>query len=280
MYIVLFDRDDRLGAHIINYISQIIYAHANNYYIMFINNDSSKYRFANSKFVVCLFNYINEYNKRFSDYDKHQLCIPNASDYISVTSFVTMAVKSDLISYFRDNIYNEIADNFISLTKEYSIPFDIDKTILVHLRLDDRAHCNDYDGSFCSNYYKQKINNNEACCCEFYDSCNNQAPLNKEKLEYQINKAREKYPDYKVILLTSPSSDTSFLDYRVIKNADTDYDLFLLCVCKVVILSRSTYSLSSLMFSTKKDCYMPLWGHFVCCGLDTKYDKNAYNYFY
>ena len=54
-------------------------------------------------------------------------------------------------------------------------------------------------------------------------------------------------------------------------------------MCSVVILSRSTFALSSLFFNNnKKKIYIPLWGHFVCTGLGTHYDKNKNKnkYFY
>ena len=92
-----------------------------------------------------------------------------------------------------------------------------------------------------------------------------------------INKSKNEFIDYKIILITSSSSDTSFLDYdyEVIKSPDENIDLFFLTICKVVILSRSTFALSSIFFNNNKiKSYIPLWGHFVCCGLDTIYDKN------
>ena len=51
-------------------------------------------------------------------------------------------------------------------------------------------------------------------------------------------------------------------------------------MCKVVVLSRSNFAVSSLFFSDKKKVYCPLWGHFTSYGLDTKYDKNDFFYFY
>ena len=124
-------------------------------------------------------------------------------------------------------------------------------------------------------YYKNKIKNNENCVCEFYETINNQAPLSKEKMVCIINKAKTEFTNFKVILVTSPNSDTSFLDYEVIKSNDENLDLYFLTMCKVVILSRSTFSLSSMFFNDNKiKTYIPLWGHFVCCGLDTIYDKN------
>ena len=50
MYINLFDRGDRLGSNTISYISQILYAHKNNYFIRFTKN-KEEYRYHNSIFV-------------------------------------------------------------------------------------------------------------------------------------------------------------------------------------------------------------------------------------
>jgi hypothetical protein len=290
MYIILFDRLDRLGANIINYIAQIIFAYKNKYYIKYINNDRNNYKYINSVFVTCLFNFIDKYNESINNTLNNNIsnCLvkmDNDYDWISIISYVTTDCKSDLITYFLNNIFDLIKNDFIKLTNEFKYNdkslFDVNKTILVHLRLDDVSNRPDYDGSICSNYYKNKIANNEKCVCEFYNSINNQAPLSKEKLINIIKKAKDKYIDHEIILLSSPNSDTSFLNYPVIKNDDASYDLYLLSKCNVVILSRSTFALSSLFFSdNKKDVYIPLWGHFVCCGLDTIYDKNTYNYFY
>jgi len=300
MHIILFDRPDRLGANIINYIAQILFAYNNKYHIKYINNNKNNYKYSDSIFVICLFNIIDNYNKNLdkikwdsiedkdgNDGNDILITMENQHDWISIISHVSQNIQNDLISYFTSNIFNLIKDDFIKLTTEKNynnnIPFDIDKTILVHLRLDDVSNRPDYDGSICSNYYRNKMNNNQNCICEFYNSVNNQAPLSKEKLVNVIEKAKVKYNDYKVILLASPNSNTSFLDYPVIKNDDSSYDLYLLTMCNVVILSRSTFALSSLCFTDsnkKKDVYIPLWGHFVCCGLDTIYDKNNYNYFY
>ena len=92
-------------------------------------------------------------------------------------------------------------------------------------------------------------------------------------------------------------SDTSFLDdlnYPIIKSEDESLDLYYLSICRVTILSRSTYALSSLFFSLpteignhsltlEEKTYIPLWGHMTCLGLDTKYDKTEkrrFSYFY
>jgi len=279
MYFYLFERPDRLGANITNYIAQILYAYNNKYIIKF-EKEKEKYKYYNSIFVRILFDYIEKYNKELkknvinNQYDKKYI-FTNIHDYITTTSDVLKNIKSDFITFFNNNIYNNIKQDFLNSTLLINIPFDINKTILVHLRLDDVAGRPDYDGSICSNYYKNKIKNNDNCFFEFYDTINNQAPLSKIKLDNIINKAKSEFTDYKVMLITSPISDTSFLDYEVIKSNDENLDLYLLTMCNVTILSRSTFALSSMFFNDKKiKTYIPLWGHFVCCGLDTIYDKN------
>jgi hypothetical protein len=290
IYFYLLDRGDRLGANIINYIAQILYAYNNKYIIKF-SKEKENYRYYNSMFVKTLFNYIEYYNEELrknviniNDPCEEKCVFTNVCDYINSISIVLKNIKSDYITFFNNNIYNNIKSDFLNLYSLTNIPFDVNKTILVHLRLEDVANKPDYDGSICSNYYKNKIKNNEDCILEFYDTINNQAPLSKIKLDNIINKAKTEFPDYKVILITSPGSDTSFLNYEVIKSNDENLDLYFLTMCNVTILSRSTYALSSMFFNDKKvKTYIPLWGHFVCCGLDTIYDKNDMSkieYFY
>ena len=246
MFIYLFDRGDRLGANISNYLAQIFICHKNNYIIKFRDNSKENYRYSNSIFIKAIFNYIDKYNEELykkNIRDDEERVLNDQWDLLYTTSFALQEIKKDYISYFYDHIYDFVKNDFDQLTNHYNIPFDVNKTILVHLRLDDTANWNDYDGSICSDYHRNRISNNE-CCHTDWDHLskktdNVQAPFSKEKIEAIINKAKEKFDGYKVILLTSPKSDTSFLDYEVIKNEDENMDLFLLTLCNVVILSRS-----------------------------------------
>lgn len=289
MHIVLFDMPcDRLGTNIILYLAQILYAHNNKYQIRFRNNNKESYKYNTSVFVRLLFDYIDKYNEK--DFIKNsnnnvKIAFENEGDYMLNIGFALQNIKTDYFSYFKKNIYYDITNDFLNIKNKYNhIPFDINKTILVHLRLDDTSNYFDYDGSTCSNYYKNKIKNNEKCHFYRENGNNLQAPLSKIKLEKIIKKAKEDFSDHKIILLTSPNSDTSFLNYDVIKNNDESYDLFLLSICKVTILSRSNFAIASLFFNDDKiKSYVPLWGHVVCMGLDTIYDENDKNkiaYFY
>lgn len=297
MHIVLFDRNDRLGGNLLIYIAQVIFAHKNRYFITFKDERRENYKYHNTIFVSLVFKYIDHYNETLHQEgiidDGTLYRFKDPADFINIVSIVVQNIESDLISYFQTHIFPHIHSEFETITNNFAekITFDINKTILVHLRLDDVSNLSDYNGATCSNYYKSKMFKKEKCVMEFYgieygDWANCQAPLSKEKITRIINQARAKYPDHKVILLTSPNSDTSFLNYDVIKNDDPSFDLFLLAKSSVSIFSRSIFALSTLLLNdihNKKQIYIPLWGHFVCCGLDTIYDKidkSKVTYFY
>jgi hypothetical protein len=293
MYIELFTRDGcRLGANIFNYILQISFAHHNSYYIKYsINNLNYNDLKCNndSIYFQCLFNYIDEYNKdkindniKFIWTDKHK----------EMTFFllnILQIVKLDLFSYFKCHIFNNIINNLDILKEKYNIPFNPNKTILIHLRLDDTKNFPDYDGRICNKYYKERINNNTITSNDYnyYDSTyyshqvsyNRQSPLSTEKILNQIEIVSLKYPNYKKIIITNLGEKHEF-PYEYIQSDDPNYDLFLLTQCKVVILSRSNFALSSLFFGNHTDVYIPVWGSTACMGLGTKYDKSNFNYFY
>jgi len=297
MRIILFDRNDRLGGNLLIYIAQIIFAHKNKYFITFKDECRENYKYHNTIFVSLIFKYIDRYNETLRQegvvYDDTLYSFKNQSDFISIVSRIVQDIETDLISYYQIHIFPHIKNDLEEITTKFTekITFDINKTILIHLRLDDVSSFGDYDGEPCSNHYKRKMLNKEPCVMEFYgpqfgDMGNHQAPLSKEKITFFINKATQAYSDYKVILLTSPNSDTSFLNYDVIKNDDPSFDLFLLAKSNVCIFSRSIFALSTLFLNdihNKKQIYTPLWGHFVCCGLGTIYDKiekSKIRYFY
>ena len=159
--------------------------------------------------------------------------------------------------------------------------YNFNDSIFCHLRLDDVAHKTDYDGSICSRYYKLLLENDKPTPSKFYEYINNHSPLSHEKINMMINGAKNIYPNNKLYMVSSPISETGFNEYEIISNADVDKDLFILCNSKRSILSRSMYALTSLFFSKPKEyCYLPSWGFFVVCGLNTKYDNNNFKYIY
>ena len=289
MYIVLFHRYDRLGANLINYIAQIIYAFHHGYYIKIIDNKSNQPKFPNSRYYIILLNYINNVLNVINDnhncyhlgcYDDEILYDFNKYDVQLFCGFVTQSIKCDLLSYFHKYIYNDL--DFKDLNEFYNdITYDFNDSIFCHLRLDDVAHKKDYDGSICSKYYKLLIENDKPCSNKFYEYVNNHSPLSNDKINTMLDDVKKSYPNNKIYMVTSPISNTDFNQYEIISNDDVDKDLFILCNSKKSILSRSLYALSSLFFSPQKEyCYLPSWGFFVVCGLNTKYDNNNFKFIY
>lgn len=288
MYVVLFHRYDRLGCNLINYIAQIIYAHHHGYYIKFIDNKNNYPKYPNSRYYHILLNYINNIINIKNDTkncynfgpDDEILYDCNKYDIQLFCGFVTQSIKCDLLSYFHKHIYNDL--DFKDLNEFYhDVSYDFDNSIFCHLRLDDVAHKTDYDGTICTKYYRLLLENDKPCHNKFYEYVNNHSPLSKDKIITMITDAKNTYQNDKLYMVTSPISDSDFKEYDVICNTDVDKDLFILCNSKKSILSRSMYALSSLFFSEPKEyCYLPSWGYFTTCGLNTKYDNNAFKFIY
>jgi len=288
MYIQLFDRSDRLGSNIMNYIAQLLYALKYNLYIQY---DAHSLNYNDSIFVKAIFQYIDIHNISFSNEDfSKKVDLTTTRDIWGNTDFcfsmsrTTKELQQDLISFIHMKTPIRTLFRELAILKQYTIPFDPKTTILVHLRLDDVCDREDYDGNLCASFYRNKLIQGKDCWdkapqTELGRAINWQAPLALDKLQRQINIAKSTYPTHSVKLISTPNAQTP-LPYPLISSHDPEYDLYLLTVCDVVILSRSTYALSAALFGHHTTVYMPIWGHFVCCGLDTQYDKKRYHYFY
>lgn len=309
--VYLYSRGDRLGSHILQYLSIIIYAFYNNLYIVYepekVNyNSDYEYEgkiYQKSFFVEAILKWIDNYNKRFptKNYlDKYKnfsameyllefkikfnkFAYFYSCDLLILTTQILYNIKSDLLSYFRRYIFNSIEKTLTEyVPKNLSFPFDPKKSILVHLRMGDVKDRKDYDGSFCSKFYRNRINNDleEIMGITNLGYSNMQTPLSKEKVMNAIQEAKIKYPEHEVILITQPGDYEIDLPYRCIRNDNENIDLYLLCNADVLILSRSTFALSAAFLGKAREIWCPLWGHFVCTGLSTKYDNSRFNYFY
>ena len=300
MYIELLGRGHRLGANITCFIAQIIYAVHNNIYICYDRNciksgDNVRFvpynqNYNSSIFINTLFDFIDIHNAKLAIGPHEKNANIFSIHFFELISKVLLNIKKDHFSYFKEKIYPEIKDIFLNNAKKNgyidNIPFNPNKTILVHLRLDDVRHMPDYDGRNCCNHFNNYINNDIMAdnnvhqqIANLYPHCNRQAPLSKSKIQNQIDIALEKNPDYEVIIVTSNNENVTEFPYRCI-STDESFDLFLLCNADVVILSRSTFALSCLYFGIAKDIYLPMWGHISCFGLTNKYDNTKINYFY
>lgn len=304
--IYLYSRGDRLGGHILQYILLTIYAFYNNLFIVY---EPDKLKYSHSLFVKAILKYIDNYNLRFTKKREQYLdkyknfqaqeywldfkvdYNPNSyfysCDLILIGAQVVFTIKSDPISYFKKYIGNSLTEYIFDsniLPTNYSIPFDPKKTILVHLRLEDVRDRVDYDGEYCSNYYRNIIDSDSKQISGIVrmGHRNMQTPLAREKVEKCISDAKAKYPTYEIVMIAAPGDYDIGYPYRSIRSDDESYDLFLLCNTEVIVLSRSTFSLVSTFFNTAKakDVWCPLWGHFTGLGLYTKYDNSKFNYFF
>lgn len=117
MYLDLLGRGDRLGANITCFIAQIIYAVHNKVYINydrnFINSGDNvrfvPYNQAYNKsiFMITLFDFIDYHNDRLDIHDKKTNCNMFSIHFFEIISKVTIDIKSDHFSYFKDQIYNK-----------------------------------------------------------------------------------------------------------------------------------------------------------------------------
>lgn len=159
--IYLYSRGDRLGGHILQYISIMIYA---KYHNLYIHYDINELKYTDSIFVKKILSFINENNTRFNkpntrfnkpyiqpyilDFTKkNDNLFFYSEDLCLIFTQVVYSIKSDLISYFK---------KYLFLQKNVSI-----KRIAIHLRLDDVSTQADYNGMICGNYYKNIINESE-----------------------------------------------------------------------------------------------------------------------
>ena len=314
--IYLYSRGDRLGGHILQYILLTIYAFYNNLFIVY---EPDKVKYSDSLFVKAILRYIDGFNRRFTKSREHYLekyTGPNAlhvqeywldfkveynpnkyfysCDLQLIGTQVVFAIKSDVFSYFKKYIGSSLTKHILDadiLPANYMVPFDKKKTILVHLRLEDVRDREDYDGEYCSNYYRNIIDNtlekegNQKQISGIVSMGwrNMQTPIARHKMNKCLNEAKTKYPNHEIVMIAAPGDYDIGYPYKNIRSADESYDLFLLCNAEVIILSRSTFSLVSQIFSSvadAKDVWCPLWGHFVTMGLYTKYDKRNFNYFF
>jgi hypothetical protein len=311
--IYLYSRGDRLGSHILQYLSIIIYAYYNNLYIVYepekVNyNSDYKYEgstYCKSFFVEAILKWIDNHNQKFhkNNYlEKYKDLNPKdylldfeinfdqnsylySCDLLIITTQVLYNIKSDLISYFKKYIGKSMLQHLQQLVPtNFVLPYDPKKTILVHLRLGDVKDRTDYDGSYCSNYYKNRIDNDnqkiQGIVTELMINHNRQTPLSRDKVEKAIKEAKQKYPEHEVIIITAPGDYEIDYPYRCIRSDNENLDMYMLCNADVLILSRSTFSLSAAFLGTAREIWCPLWGHFVGTGLYTKYDNSKFNYIF
>lgn len=278
--IKIISNGDRLGGNLSFHLATIFYAHYYNLPISYGNRNQYK----TSIFMKSIEKYLEKYNKTSNlKNNKGFLDFKRNINWYETQAQTISTIKLDYISYFKKHFYNEVRESLIEYAneREYKIPFDPKKTILIHLRLNDVAK--GYKGSCrktwptgthetCNNIYKDYINKEEFKKCG--KECEyRQAPIEIEELNKLIKEAKEKYPEREIIIVTSPGENLR-LPYKIISNNDVSLDLYLLCNSEIIITSRSTFGFIPLLFGIVKESWVPKWCHFAMFGLTTKYDKN------
>lgn len=282
------EHDDRLGSHLLFYLNQVFYAYHHRYSI---KCDVETLPYQSSLFVKIILNYIDRYNqsleKMEDDYEVFPFPKGQVIEWCKTMYRTMQLIQMDFQSFWKE-IYPTIYNDLLHLNTYDQIPFNPKKTIAVHLRLDDVHDWWDYNGTASANYYRDLVNNDVSIDQMYHlhnygQYPNIQAPIPLERIEVQIQDAKDRFPDHEVVIISSPSTQHLIqTNYRVICNTDESFDLFLLSIADVVILSRSTFALSSVVFGNHQRIYAPLWGLMVYYGFYTKYHKNpnVFSFFY
>jgi len=273
-FVELKDHNDRLGTHLILYISTILVAIKNNYKICFIKQ-KSEYKYYTSIFVTTLFDFIEDYNKiNFGDiHEEEKNAMHQGNYYFPKIIKSILEIKCDFVTACKESIFKGKYKEMLyeqARIKNYSIPYNTEKTIVVHLRLDDRKDIY-VDVTTRNNYSMQFKNIIDADDSNYkFPGRKGQSALKEDEIKSIIEKALLVYKDYEVIIITNGKHN---LPYKTISSNDASYDLFLLCNSTVLIGSMSSFSFAAMMFGNHKAIYYPIWDHAVCFGLTTKYDK-------
>jgi len=266
--ITLFDGGDRLGSHLTLYISITLVAIKKNYRIQYIK-DKHCYRYADSIFVQYLFNFIDKWNEAKSGRIEYR----NEGNYFTQFARRLLDIQCDFITMFKQTMFEDCVNqiDLLAQSRHYSIPFDINKTILVHLRLDDKAttYFTDSEVQSISKQFRDIIHTNNEL---IFPQALGQSAFYPDTIQKQIDKLLEIYKDYEVLIITDPIS-THSLPYKTISTNDESYDLYLLSRCKILLGSRSTFSFAALYFGNHDAVYYPLWEQIVTYGLTTMYDS-------
>lgn len=287
MAFIMINRCDRIGTEILSILFQFYYCYINNYYLQY---DVNKLKFTDSIFIKSILKLIDEYNSKCKYKnnslirDEINIAGPGRTDMCYGMGKIVQLTETDMLSFFKKNFYKDIK-YFYNSKSNYQLQYDVENSIVIHLRLDDQWWEEDYDGKVCSNHYIELINNNKNCY--FTNGPNNkynkQNPLNTNKIKKQLDILLEQFPESKVIIIASPLTKIPELNFKydmLIQNEDYNHDLFLLSKSKKIILSRSNFAMVSLLFGEQTHIHIPLWGHFACAGFGTKYDECKFNYFY
>ncbi len=294
MVFILKTRTDRIGTELLSILFQFYFCYKNKYLLKY---DYNNIRFKDSVYMKCILKIIHDHNinllesgisiNKSIEHDIINIPGLGGTDMCYGMGMIVQLLENDMLTFFKRNFYESIKEyyNFETIKNNYSIPYDPENSIVIHLRLDDQWWGSDYDGRICSNHYINLINNNKECYFTYgpENKFNRQYPLSSEKIKIQLDILLQEFPDSKVVIISSPLTKIPHLNFNydmVLQNHDFNYDLFLLSKSKKIILSRSNFAVISLFFGEQTHIHMPLWGHFACAGFGTKFDNCKFTYFY
>ena len=297
MSVILLSRPDRLGSNFISKISQLIYAHKNKLHTIqehehyqipihhTIWKNSKKAHWLNSLFIKSIIHTSNTLNenirktKRINNFfnSKHH-------DLNTIQIDTILNIQQDLYSYFNIHLKSIMFQYIKNNIPKYNLPKN--KYICVHIRLGDVKHRIDHKKNIdhYMNFYINKINNSNETSIQEHFKKNNlvwckrqeyQSAITLDKINNNIEIAKKQYPNYDIVIVSDPRTKSLIkLDYPIISNRNMDLDLWIMINSNVLITSKSSFSLIAAFFHQGEKIFFEKWGHFICGGLKSKYDKS------
>jgi hypothetical protein len=310
--------DDRLGAHCLHILVCIVLSHKLDVGIHFIKGCRLYSDTIFMKTILKYISNWNKDRpkKLVKTLDEELDCYKKTCNY-SLYHITTILCESDVLTYYRTHIKKTMMEYFnqYELEMDYS---NINKdaiqrasnknNICIHLRLDDlEDYTFDYDSKRIRDFFNDHIftgiENTSTITVLFHKyliktmganvynrvikkycskspvfSYMGQSVVDSRKLQTIID---NNSIGNEIVVITSPSGEVKLDKYHYYRLSSTqETDLYILCKTTNLILSRSTYALVSLFFNINlTNAWVHEWGISLAMGLNTKYDKNNYNYF-
>jgi hypothetical protein len=141
-------------------------------YINHCENDTGyNQQYNKSIFIKSLFYFIDKHNEKLTRENKPggEKVNKFTTDFFETISRIVLEIKIDYF-YFKSQIYPQLNSIFEDYAREnnYRVPFDIKKTIIVHLRLDDGRGFPDYDGLHCAHHFRSSNHTPKYLCKNVY----------------------------------------------------------------------------------------------------------------
>jgi hypothetical protein len=280
-----------MGSTITSYIPQIIYAVHHDYYI---DHVPSMMRYTDTRNIYgrVLLEYIESHNASIGGKPSELIYKEwlDPDNMPVIVSEAVIAIKQDIGSYFRSKILPQIRPNLLAYANAegftQGIPFNLDKAIIVHLRLEDVAHLPPCDRQGECRFFYNQLDKGIPCSDPIPSDGSLQVvcqrPIEPNKILKMIDTAKTAFPDHDVYLVCSPLSQIHAPFPRIMTGND-QHDLWLMANAHVLITSISTYSLMAVYYSCRDDqqVYMPLWNHVAAAGFGYEpFDKSRLHYVY